>query len=618
MLTPDLFAPPSDKEMRAITSVAQVVDLFRQYDPSMPASYLAALLAVARDPGKGVTYYARELGIAAPGCSRLMLEIGKRTRTGGAGHGLIDNVQGQDMRSWLHYLTPKGQDLLLSITAVMKPTQWRRRYGNKLKQIAPPVEPDMALHGERMVDLCFVPVDDDGSTAEIDLLTGLALRRGLFERLGKLLRDAPAAGERPGLILLDLNRFKKMNDALGPLICDNLLTRAAARLRSVAPDAALLARVSGNGFAVLLHDGSEADALAVQLLDFMCRPYAVSGHAITLGACIGVSTAGCNGNDALSVFHAADVALHQAQQDGRDSVRRFEPSMHERAARHQSLENDFRAAIALQQVELERALTSDQFEVHYQPQVSLADGHITGFEALLRWRHPERGLVSPSRFIPLAEETGLINLLGEWVLRTACRDAAAWPVPNNGERLRVAVNVSPLQLRDGAALLASIDKALDETGLAPNQLEVELTESALTDDIGDTLVAIRALGVDLALDDFGKGYSSLSRLHRYPFTRLKIDRSFVADLDFNNEVSRRRAGERMVRAIASLGLGLGLDTIVEGIETPHQREVARLAGCTEMQGYLVSRPVRSTDVRGLIARLSLARLPVLKIMANGI
>lgn len=439
--------------------------------------------------------------------------------------------------------------------------------------------------------------------AEMDSLTGLATRRRLIDRLGELVRDAPSETGAPGLILLDLDRFKAVNDGLGPLICDKLLCRVAARMRTVVPDAALHARISGDGFAVLLYDGHDATAVAARLLDFMGRPYAIDGHPITLGASLGVSVAGADGDDALSVLHAADLALHQAQKDGHDRIRRFDPSMQQRAAQRQSLENDFRAAIALQHVELKRALISEQFEVRYQPQMSLADGRVTGFEALLRWHHPERGLVNPDRFIPLAEETGLINLLGEWVLRTACRDAAAWPVPRHGVPLRVAVNVSPLQLRDGKALLAAISRALDESGLPVERLEIELTETALADDIGDTLAAIRALGADLALDDFGTGYSSLSRLHRHPFTRLKIDRSFVADLGRDNDADTERAGEWMVRAIASLGLGLGLDTIIEGIETPRQREIARLAGCTEMQGYLVSHAVPAAGVATLLSRL---------------
>lgn len=317
-----------------------------------------------------------------------------------------------------------------------------------------------------------------------------------------------------------------------------------------------------------------------------------------------MAVAGTCGDNALSLLHSADLALHQAQHDGHDRIRYYDPSMQERALSRRSLESDFRASIALQHVELRRALKSDQFEVHYQPQVALADGRLTGFEALLRWNHPERGLVTPDKFIPLAEETGLIDLLGEWVLRTACRDAASWPTPGMGKPLRIAVNLSPLQLRDRDKLIGTIESALGEANLPVDRLEIELTETALTGDIGETLSAIRTLGADLALDDFGTGYSSLSRLHCHPFNRLKIDRSFVTNLDRDDDSGARQGSEWMVRGIASLGLGLGLDTVIEGIETPHQRDVARAAGCTEMQGYLVSRPVRDTDVADLVERLA--------------
>jgi diguanylate cyclase (GGDEF)-like protein len=447
------------------------------------------------------------------------------------------------------------------------------------------------------------PLSGEGA-ADDDPLTGLATRRRLIERLGQLMSHPSSETHPPGLVLLDLDRFKTMNDGLGPLICDKLLCRVAARLRSVVPDAALLARISGDGFAVLLDDGRAAPSVATQLLDFMGRPYAVGGHAITMGASIGVAVAQPGRENDLSVFHSADLALHQAQHDGRDRIRFYDPSMQERAFGRRSLESDFRESIGLQHVELCRALKSQQFEVHYQPQVALADGRLTGFEALLRWNHPERGLVMPDRFIPLAEETGLIDLLGEWVLRTACREAAAWPVPDTGIPLRIAVNISPMQLREGRALLEMIENALRESDLPVDRLEFELTETALAGDIGDTLSDIRALGADLALDDFGTGYSSLSRLHCHPFNRLKIDRSFVTDLGLEEDCKAQQTSEWMVRAIASLGLGLGLETVIEGIETPHQRDVARLAGCTEMQGYLVSRPVRDTELADLVSRLA--------------
>lgn len=448
------------------------------------------------------------------------------------------------------------------------------------------------------VSLCSVASDRAD-----DPLTGLATRQGLIDYLDQLLAN-PALDTHPAaLLLLDLDRFKTMNDRMGPLVCDRLLCHVARRLRTVVPGAALIARVSGDEFAVLVSDAATSAAVADKLLDVLGRPYAVSGFAVTVGARIGIATAGEHGDSALSLLHAAGLALHQTERDGRNRVRRFLPSMQENARACHALETDLRAALTMQQVELRRALVSEQFEVHYQPQVAFADGRLTGFEALVRWRHPVRGLVPPNDFIPLAEEIGLIDLLGEWVLRTACRDAAGWPAASSDRPLRIAVNVSPLQLRDGPALVCAIQRTLAETGLAPHRLEVELTETALTHDPGDALLAIRRLGAELALDDFGTGYSALHRLRSNPFTRIKIDRSFVSDLGHEWDGAGHKDGERMIRAIAGLGIGLGLDTVAEGIETPHQYEIARQAGCTEMQGYLASRPVPATAVHALIQTL---------------
>ncbi|WP_439534535.1 putative bifunctional diguanylate cyclase/phosphodiesterase [Polymorphobacter sp.] len=429
------------------------------------------------------------------------------------------------------------------------------------------------------------------------------MRHLLTECLGALLANTSFDAGRPALILLDIDRFKAMNDALGPRTCDMLLARVAARMNTVVRDAIFVSQVGTHAFGVLLHDGRHVATTAARLLEFVGRPYAVNGRVVTLGVSLGVAMTGPDSADAQDVLHAADLALHQAQNDGGNCIRQFTPSMQERAALKQALENDFRAAISMQEIELLRVLKDQQFDLHYQPIISLADGCITGFEALLRWHHPQRGLVSPDQFIPIAEETGLINLIGEWVLLKACRDAATWPLSRNGEPPQVAVNLSALQLRDGPALLATIRHALDDSGLAAGRLEIELTEGALTGDVCQTLEDIRTLGPRLALDDFGTGYSSLSRLHRYPFTRLKIDQSFVAEVASSDDRQVVRPVEWIVRAMASLGKGLGLETTVEGIETPHQLDIARRAGCTHAQGFIYSAAVPATAVAGLMATL---------------
>lgn len=430
-----------------------------------------------------------------------------------------------------------------------------------------------------------------------DSLTGLPARQQLVDALAALF-DRPDV--TPAIILLDLDRFKLANDGFGTEVGDALLRRVSQRLVSLTKGAVMVARVSGDGFGVLLADALEAKAVALRILDYIGRPYAVSGHSVTISASVGFAMAPADGFDAASLFYGADLALHQAEKDGRSRLRRFAPSMQTTASLRQKLESDLRAALTLQQVELRRALVSDQFEVHYQPQVSLGDGRLKGFEALLRWRHPVRGWVSPAEFIPIAEEIGLIELVGEWVMRIACRDAAAWPVPLGERPLRIAVNVSPLQLRDGPSLLAAIARAALEAGLPLTRLELEITENALVCDVAETLRAIKQMGCELALDDFGTGYSSLGRLRNLPFDRIKIDRSFMLDLADKAADDARSSAMWMVRAIASLGSGLGQETIAEGIETEGQAALARNAGCTEMQGFLVSRAMPNTEVADFI------------------
>jgi len=434
--------------------------------------------------------------------------------------------------------------------------------------------------------------------SDVDPLTKLSTRHQFVNALTRLFEQTPSAS--PALILIDLDRFRAANHGFGHGVGDVLLCRVAQRLLGLTKGATLLARISGDSFGVLLEDGGGALRMAERVLELIGQPYAVSGHSITLGASVGLALAPQDGTDAPALFHSADLALHQAQQDGGSRLRRFEPGMQTRAFHRRFLEGELRTALAKQQVELRRALVSEQFEVHYQPQVSLADRQVMGFEALLRWRHPTRGMISPAEFIPIAEEIGLIGLLGDWVLRVACRDAARWPVPRGGAPLRVAVNVSPLQLREGKALHQAIRSALEEGQLAPERLEIELTETALASDTGDVLSTVKSIGCSLALDDFGTGYSSLGRLRDMPFDRIKIDRSFMRDLEESVPEQSRCGALWMIRAIASLGTGLGLTTIAEGIETEQQATLAFDAGCTEMQGFLISRAIPAQMIADFI------------------
>ena len=451
------------------------------------------------------------------------------------------------------------------------------------------------------------PPTDQGAAP--DPLTGLCNRAALREALCAALPATDRrVGPAPALLALDLDRFQVVNDSTGIATGDGVLSRVARRIGSAVPAGATVARISGDEFAVLLPDGNHAEAVAARLLELIGRPYAVNGHAVTLSVSIGLALAPQHGEDADTLLRAASIALHRAEANGKNNCCLFEPWMQERATTRQALETDLRAALALNRLELRKAQVVDQFEVHFHPKLRLATRQLTGFEALARWRHPVRGMVGPDIFIPLAEEIGLIGLLGDWVLRTACKTAAGWPVADGESALRVAVNVSPLQLRERRALVASIADALAQSGLAPERLEIEITESALMGDALETLQAIKALGVGLSLDDFGTGYSSLSQLARYPFDHLKIDRSFVRDLPAGPPPHDRVGAHAqwMIQAIASLGRGLGMDTIAEGVEHEWQAELVRHAGVTDLQGFLFGRPTPQSELPALVAQLRAA------------
>jgi diguanylate cyclase (GGDEF)-like protein len=440
---------------------------------------------------------------------------------------------------------------------------------------------------------------------ECDPLTGLCSRAALHRVLSETLHGATPGGPLPALLALDLDRFQVVNDSNGIETGDGVLSRVARRILGAVPRSATVARISGDEFAVLMVDGSQGTEVAARLLELIARPYAVNGHAMALSVSIGVARATGDLQNADDLLRSANIALHRAEAEGKNRWCLFEPWMQERASTRQALEMDLRAALALNRIELRKATPVEQFAIYYQPQVAATTSHLLGFEALVRWRHPVRGIVGPDQFIPLAEEIGLIGLLGDWVLRTACKTAAAWPAPRTGKSYQVAVNVSPVQLRERRALVASITEALSESGLAPERLEIEITESALIGDNLETLRDIKALGVTLSLDDFGTGYSSLSELAHYPFDRLKIDRAFVRELPTGDELNPASARQArwMLQAIASLGAGLGMSTVAEGVETEAQAEMVRQAGVTVVQGYLIARPTPESELGALIRRL---------------
>jgi diguanylate cyclase (GGDEF)-like protein len=420
--------------------------------------------------------------------------------------------------------------------------------------------------------------------AHHDALTNLPNRVLLRVEMEKALAKACGRGERFVLMMLDIDRFKSINDALGHPAGDALLREVSGRLSRTVRAGDTVARLGGDEFAILLVGGlgiPEAETMARRIIAAISEPCVVGGQSITVSTSIGIVTAPDDGTDLDHLFRNADIALYRAKGEGRGTFRSFDRSMDREVQARHTLE-----------LELGAAFAKDEFELHYQPQVDLATGEVTGFEALLRWRHPERGLISPAVFVPIAEEIGLIEPLGEWVIRKACQDARGWP-----DSVKVAVNLSPEQFHAAAKLRAIVVDALATSGLPARRLELEITESVLLADDAATLRTLhdlRALGLSVSLDDFGTGYSSLSYLRKFPFDKIKIDQSFV------RELSTRSDCVAIVRAVAGLARTLGMTTVAEGVETQLQRRQLMAEGCTEAQGYLFSPPMPNAGVVALL------------------
>ncbi|MGC2782190.1 MAG: EAL domain-containing protein [Bradyrhizobium sp.] len=419
--------------------------------------------------------------------------------------------------------------------------------------------------------------------AHFDALTDLPNRVLFRERIEQELQRA-RHGKFCALLYIDVDEFKGINDSLGHHVGDELLKTIAGRIKACLTAEDLVARLGGDEFAVLLTTVADRDEVIVavkEILDAIRKPYRCLGHQLSTDASVGIALAPQDGTECEQLTKNADLAMYAAKAGGRRTFRFFVAAMDESA----------RARLQLQQ-DLRRAIAEGQFELHYQPLLGFSDNSVTGCEALLRWRHPERGWVPPLDFIPLAEDTGLINEIGDWVLRTACAEAVSWP----GD-IRIAVNVSPVQLKSPTMALR-IASALAASGLAPGRLEVEITEAVLIsdDDVAlDILHQLHAMGVRIALDDFGTGYSSLSYLKRFPFDKIKIDRCFVNDLGAGSSAA-------IVQAVVSIAAASNMTTTAEGVETGAQHTALRQLGCTEMQGYLFSAPKPASELRKLFAR----------------
>jgi diguanylate cyclase (GGDEF)-like protein len=415
--------------------------------------------------------------------------------------------------------------------------------------------------------------------ARHDHLTGLANRVLLRECLGEALKHRAERGD-VALHCLDLDRFKEINDTLGHPAGDAILKLVTERIRGCVRDNDTIARLGGDEFVVLqvAKDPVQvAPPLASRLIEAISEPYEVGGHEVHVGASVGIAVSPIDSTDPDTLLKHADMALYRAKSEGRGRWSLFEQEMNTRQHARFLLARDLRSALA-----------NGELEIHYQPILNLSSGEVSCCEALIRWRHPERGLVSPAEFVPVAEETGLIVPISEWVLRQACAEAARWP-----ERVRVAVNISPFYWKS-RALSQMVFSAVAASRIAPSRLELEITESALLNTNEATRALLNQLhnvGVRIAMDDFGTGYSSLSYLRNLPFQKIKIDRCFVKDLSDSG-----KNAIAIIRAISALGRALDLTVTAEGVETQEQLEAIRAEGCTEMQGYLFSPPLPAAEL----------------------
>lgn len=421
--------------------------------------------------------------------------------------------------------------------------------------------------------------------ARHDALTKLPNRSLFAERIERAIAEA-GRGSGFAVFCIDLDNFKQINDTLGHPVGDGLLCAVADRLSSCVREVDTVARLGGDEFAIVQSDvqkSEDAERLARRIVECVGAPYELNGHRVSAGCSVGISLAPRDGATREKLLKNADMALYRSKTDGRGTWRFFEPAMDASLQQRRAVELDLR-----------EAMDRDEFALFYQPIYDLRLDRISGFEALLRWHHPKKGFVPPDQFIPIAEDIGLINALGEWVLNHACEQAANWP-----SGLKIAVNVSPTQFRD-ARFAEIIAKALDASKLSSNRLELEITESVLLGNSAETIATLHKLktrGLRIALDDFGTGYSSLSYLRSFPFDKLKIDQSFVRD------ATTVSGSKLIVRAITSLGKSLGMTTTAEGVETIEQFNQMKAEGCNEVQGYLISRPVPAIDVAATILAL---------------
>ena len=420
-----------------------------------------------------------------------------------------------------------------------------------------------------------------------DALTGLPNRALLMSRIEQAIETARERGQSFMLLFIDLDRFKIVNDSLGHAAGDELLRVVTRRMGRVLRSGDTLARLGGDEFVLLLAEPVPADVLEALIDDLsrlVTRPVLVADREVSVTCSLGSSIYPQDGEDATTLLKRADVAMYGAKKDGGNRMRRYEPALSSQAEEQLEIET-----------QLKLALQRGEFVLHYQPQIEIATGRIIGVEALVRWQHPVRGLVPPLQFIGVAERSGLIEPIGEWVLRTACAQAAAWQ-RSGLPSLRIAINVSPRQFHN-PALVSRVAHVLAEHGIAPGRLELEITETMSMKDPEEScriLASLEALGISIAIDDFGTGYSNLVYLRRFPVRRIKLDRAFISEL------GSQSSSHAIVEAIVAMSHKLGLQVVAEGVETAEQRDHLLRYGCDELQGYWFSRPVEAAALEDLL------------------
>jgi len=444
----------------------------------------------------------------------------------------------------------------------------------------------------------FITLNRNRGAPVLDALTGLMTRVGFHDVLKQI-------EGRPGHVVLavEISRFGHLNSGMGSDLGDRVIVTIAKRLTKIFPSVSAIGRTHGDHFVLFFEDLASVEDEVARLRDFTQRPILISGEVIVLGVRVGVARLAdiSAGNAAGGLLTAAETALHRCKKENL-KVCYFSQDFEAEAKRKHGLENDLRIGLTTNAEELHKAISNKEFELVYQPIVNVWHGEVNGFEALLRWNHPSHGNVSPAVFIPIAEDIGIMDVLGSWVIRKACFDAADWPPNADGSIPSVSINVSPTQFTEPAILFNAVRTAIKDSGIAPSRIHLEITESAaFSESMKEALVYLRGLGCLIALDDFGTGYSSLTQLHTLPLDFVKIDSSFIKDLCSNNPTAHKRC-ERMTKGMLALCDILSIVTVVEGVETESQRSLLKQLGANLIQGYFYSKPMESAAVPDYIQR----------------